>query len=143
MRYSIRLGPTPRPSGPGTLAKNLDLPFLANLGGMTLACTKSETLKLVEDFTGLLATATLDPRNSVVSDLWIAMESGDADEMSFAFASWIPTVAGTRTTPPATAVNSTCTGRHQRGELQHLRAHRRGHDARPRAFSQRPDPPAD
>ena len=52
---------------------------------MTLACTKSETLKFVEDFTGMLATATPDPRNSVVSDLRIAMESGDADEMSFAF----------------------------------------------------------
>ena len=68
-----------------TLARNPDVPFLVNHDGMTLARTKSGTLQLAEDSTGLLATATLDPRNSTVSDLRVAMERGDVDEMSFAF----------------------------------------------------------
>ena len=68
-----------------TLAQNPDVPFLVNHDGMTLARTKSGTLKLAEDSTGLLTEAKLDPRNSVVSDLRVAMERGDVDEMSFAF----------------------------------------------------------
>ena len=69
----------------GTLAKNPDVQFLVNHDGMTLARTKSGTLKLAEDSTGLLAEAKLDPSNSVVRDLKSAMERGDVDEMSFAF----------------------------------------------------------
>ena len=67
----------------GTLANNPDVPFLVNHGGMTLARTKSGTLKLSEDSTGLLTEAKLDPRNSTVADLRIAMERGDVDEMSW------------------------------------------------------------
>ena len=68
-----------------TLGKNPDVPFLLNHDGLTLARTKSGTLTLAEDSTGLLTEARLDPKNSVVRDIQSAMERGDVDEMSFAF----------------------------------------------------------
>ncbi len=68
-----------------TLGKKPDVPFLLNHDGLTLARTKSGTLKLAEDSTGLHAEARLDPSNSVVRDIKSAMERGDVDEMSFAF----------------------------------------------------------
>ena len=68
-----------------TLGKSPDVPFLLNHDGLTLARTKSGTLKLAEDSTGLHAEARLDPSNSVVRDIKSAMERGDVDEMSFAF----------------------------------------------------------
>lgn len=67
------------------LAADPDVAFLINHGGMTLARTKSSTLRLFADTTGMGVEATLDPRQSAVSDLRIAMERGDIDEMSFAF----------------------------------------------------------
>ena len=68
-----------------TLRENADVAFLVNHGGMTLARTKSETLRLNEDKTGLRAVADLDRRVSLVNDLAIAAARGDIDEMSFAF----------------------------------------------------------
>lgn len=68
-----------------TLRESADVPFKLNHDGMTLARTKSGTMRLAEDDTGLHVEADLDPANSVVRDLQSAMERGDMDEMSFAF----------------------------------------------------------
>jgi HK97 family phage prohead protease len=68
-----------------TLAEGADVPFKINHAGMTLARTKSGTMRLAEDSHGLHVEADLDPRQSSVRDLQVAMERGDVDEMSFAF----------------------------------------------------------
>ena len=68
-----------------TLAEGADVPFKLNHDGMTLARTKSGTMKLSEDDTGLNVEAEFDPRNSAVRDMQSAMERGDMDEMSFGF----------------------------------------------------------
>ncbi|MDH6123867.1 MULTISPECIES: HK97 family phage prohead protease [unclassified Kitasatospora] len=68
-----------------TLAAGADVPFVVNHGGLTLARTKSGTLRLAEDSTGLHVEADLDPRSPSVLDLQVAMERGDVDEMSFGF----------------------------------------------------------
>lgn len=68
-----------------TLSEKPDVAFLVNHEGMTLARTKSGTLRLTETDVGLRAQADLDPRMHVVNDLKIAVERGDIDEMSFAF----------------------------------------------------------
>ncbi|GIG57391.1 peptidase U35 [Longispora fulva] len=77
-----------------TLADNADVAFLVNHGGLTLARTKSGTLTLAEDSTGLAVEAPLDPASPIVAGLRSAMERGDVDEMSFAFRvtgqSWSP-----------------------------------------------------
>ena len=70
-----------------TLAENADVPFLVNHGGLTLARTKSGTLRLAEDDTGLHTEADLDPASPHVQALRSAMERGDVDEMSFGF--WV------------------------------------------------------
>jgi HK97 family phage prohead protease len=70
-----------------TLSEGADVPFLINHGGMTLARTKSGTMTLAEDSTGLLTEARLDPANPDVQSLQSAMARGDMDEMSFAF--WV------------------------------------------------------
>lgn len=68
-----------------TLSESPDVAFLLNHGGMTLARTKSGTLRLAEDKVGLAVDADLDARVSIVNDIRIQMERGDLDEMSFAF----------------------------------------------------------
>lgn len=78
-----------------TLAEGADVAFLLNHEGMTLARTKSETLKLSEQtdastspvagITGLHSEALLDPTNPMVMAMRSAVERGDLDEMSFAF----------------------------------------------------------
>lgn len=68
-----------------TLAEGADVAFLLNHGGMTLARTKSGTLDLTEDDTGLLTVARVDTRVSVVRDMVLQIERGDLTEMSFAF----------------------------------------------------------
>lgn len=70
-----------------TLAEGADVPFLVNHTGLTLARTKSGTLQLSEDDTGLHTEASLDPASPHVQALRSAMERGDVDEMSFGF--WI------------------------------------------------------
>jgi HK97 family phage prohead protease len=74
---------------PGAFAKSLasgaDVPFKVNHSGITLARTKSGTMRLAEDSTGLHVEADLDPRSPDVQALRSAMERGDLDEMSFAF----------------------------------------------------------
>lgn len=70
-----------------TLAEGADVPFLINHSGMTLARTKSGTMRLSEDDTGLHTEADLDPASPHVQALRSAMDRGDLDEMSFAF--WV------------------------------------------------------
>lgn len=68
-----------------TLGEKPDVAFLLNHGGMTLARTKSGTLELEEDETGLRSVSTLDSRVQAVRDIQVAVDRGDLDEMSFAF----------------------------------------------------------
>lgn len=69
-----------------TLREKPDLHLLINHEGMPLARTKSGTLKLSTDSTGLLVDAPdLDRRDPDVQRLEVKMERGDMDEMSFAF----------------------------------------------------------
>lgn len=70
-----------------TLDEKADVPFLINHSGMTLARTKSGTMRLSEDDTGLHTEADLDPASPHVQALRSAMDRGDLDEMSFAF--WV------------------------------------------------------
>lgn len=68
-----------------TLSEGADVAFLINHEGMTLARTKSGTMRLAEDDTGLHVEADLDPSNGLVGQVRSAMDRGDMDEMSFAF----------------------------------------------------------
>lgn len=70
-----------------TLSQNADVPFKINHEGLTLARTKSGTMRLSEDSTGLYVDADLDPGSPHVKSLRSAMDRGDVDEMSFAF--WV------------------------------------------------------
>ncbi|MEU8906512.1 HK97 family phage prohead protease [Streptomyces mirabilis] len=70
-----------------TLDEGADVPFLVNHSGLTLARTKSGTMRLAEDDTGLHTEAELDPASPHVTALRSAMDRGDVDEMSFGF--WI------------------------------------------------------
>jgi HK97 family phage prohead protease len=62
-----------------------DVRLLINHDGTALARTKSGTMSLRSDDTGLLVDATLDLRSTESRNVAIAMERGDLDEMSFAF----------------------------------------------------------
>jgi Escherichia/Staphylococcus phage prohead protease len=68
-----------------TLSEGPDLHLLINHEGLPLARTKSGTLQLSTDKTGLLVRADLDRRDPDVAGLEIKMGRGDLDEMSFAF----------------------------------------------------------
>ena len=68
-----------------TLSESPDVHLLINHDGLPLARTKSGTLHLSTDSTGLLTRADLDRRDPDVKSLEIKMERGDLDEMSFAF----------------------------------------------------------
>jgi len=68
-----------------TLRGKPDVHLLINHEGMPLARTKSGTLTLSADRTGLLVKAPLNRRDPDVQRLEYKMERGDMDEMSFAF----------------------------------------------------------
>lgn len=68
-----------------TLAEKDDVRLLLNHDGLPLARTKSGTLRLSEDNTGLATDADLDKRSGLTNDVSVAMERGDLDQMSFAF----------------------------------------------------------
>ncbi|MFI5973518.1 HK97 family phage prohead protease [Streptomyces sp. NPDC051452] len=68
-----------------TLAARADTHLLINHAGMPLARTKSGTLKLATDTTGLHVEAGLDPSDPDVQSLVPKMKRGDMDEMSFGF----------------------------------------------------------
>lgn len=68
-----------------TLAEGADVAFLANHGGLTLARTPNQSLRLSEDSTGLLTVARMNTARSDARDLVTAIEDGDVDQMSFGF----------------------------------------------------------
>jgi HK97 family phage prohead protease len=68
-----------------TLRTRPDVRLLTNHEGLPLARTKSGTLQLSEDSTGLLTRATLDPSDPDVQALMPKLQRGDLDAMSFAF----------------------------------------------------------
>ncbi|NQE88515.1 HK97 family phage prohead protease [Nocardia terpenica] len=68
-----------------TLKERADVHLLINHDGMPLARTKSGTLRLGADSTGLQVEADLDRRDPDVQRLETKMARGDMDEMSFAF----------------------------------------------------------
>jgi HK97 family phage prohead protease len=68
-----------------TLAADPDVVFLLNHRGTTMARTKSKTLELAVDATGLISDAYCNPERQDVQDLAHAIGDGDIDEMSFAF----------------------------------------------------------
>ncbi len=68
-----------------TLREKPDVQLLVNHGGIPLARTKSGTLRLSVDDTGLHVEAELEPKSANVSELAMAMDRGDIEEMSFAF----------------------------------------------------------
>lgn len=68
-----------------TLSQSPDVVFLLNHQGLPLARTKSGTLTLTEDHTGLHVEASLDPDDPDVRSLAPKMRRGDLDSMSFAF----------------------------------------------------------
>lgn len=68
-----------------TLKANADVMLLVNHDGLPLARTKSGTLKLSEDTTGLHVHASLEPSDPDVQRIQPKMQRGDLNEMSFAF----------------------------------------------------------
>lgn len=62
-----------------------DVRYLLNHDGMPMARTVNRTLIIDDDNRGLHSDATVDLRQQVASDLTIAIERGDIDQMSFAF----------------------------------------------------------
>lgn len=68
-----------------TLSEKPDTQLLINHEGLPLARTKSGTLRLTADATGLLSEADLDASDPDVARLKPKMARGDVDEMSFAF----------------------------------------------------------
>lgn len=67
-----------------TLTETPDVRLLINHEGLPLARTKNGTLRLNEDETGLYMDADL-PDTQAARDLYILVERGDVDQMSFAF----------------------------------------------------------
>jgi len=72
-------------SGAKSLAESPDVVHLENHMGRAYGRTKSGTLKLSEDNTGLANEVTLAAGDTRVPDLIIALERRDVDEQSFAF----------------------------------------------------------
>lgn len=68
-----------------TLREKPDLHLLVNHQGTPLARTKSGTCDLAVDDHGLKVTARLDKRDPESMALYVKMDRGDMDEMSFAF----------------------------------------------------------
>lgn len=68
-----------------TLAEGPDVVLLCNHEGLPLARTKSGTMTLTEDSTGLRVEADLDPSDPQVQMLQPRIERGDIGEMSLAF----------------------------------------------------------
>ncbi|RTL05683.1 MAG: HK97 family phage prohead protease [Acidimicrobiia bacterium] len=62
-----------------------DVRLLVNHDGVALGRTRSKTLELESDTTGLRFASTLDGRSPLVQTLSSAMARGDMDECSFAF----------------------------------------------------------
>jgi HK97 family phage prohead protease len=72
-------------AGKKTLSESPQVQWLLNHEGLSMAYTKSGTLQLSEDSTGLEAIAKVNTSRSDVRDMVTALDDGDVDEMSFAF----------------------------------------------------------
>lgn len=72
-------------AGTKTLSENPQVQLLLNHTGLSMAYTKSGTLRLSEDSTGLAILAEVNTSRSDVKNMVTAIEDGDVDEMSFAF----------------------------------------------------------
>lgn len=68
-----------------TLAAKPDVAFLINHDGIPLARTRSGTLSLAADNTGLSSEASVDGQSPLGATLRSAMKRGDLDQMSFGF----------------------------------------------------------
>ncbi len=68
-----------------TLLNRADVNFLTNHAGLSMSRTKSGTMTLDEDPTGLRTVAEMNPQRNDVNDLYHAVTDGDVDEMSFGF----------------------------------------------------------
>jgi HK97 family phage prohead protease len=68
-----------------TLSDGADVRYLFDHAGLPMARTKSGTLRLSVDETGLLYEAQIDRRQQAAADLAIAIERGDVDQSSMAF----------------------------------------------------------
>jgi hypothetical protein len=68
-----------------TLSESPDVRFLINHEGLPLARTKSGTLEVSQDSTGLHTRARLDPSDPDVQRLLPKVQRGDIDAMSFGF----------------------------------------------------------
>jgi HK97 family phage prohead protease len=68
-----------------TIKDGADVRLLIDHEGVPLARTKSGTLRLAEDDTGLRIEASLDESNPDAAKLLSAMRRGDISQMSFAF----------------------------------------------------------
>jgi len=68
-----------------TLEGDADVRLLMDHEGIPLARTKSGTLRLSEDETGLRVEADLDSENPMARGVMSAMKRGDLSQMSFAF----------------------------------------------------------
>lgn len=81
-----------------TLAQRDNVRLLVNHDGVPLASTKAGTMRLSVDERGLLVEVDeLDLDNPTARELVSAMQRGDIDQMSFAFAAHdAPTVKGVR-----------------------------------------------
>ncbi|WP_068925016.1 HK97 family phage prohead protease [Planobispora rosea] len=68
-----------------TLGESPQVQLLLNHEGLSMAYTRSGTLRLAEDEHGLHMEAEVNPARGDVRDMLTALEDGDVDEMSFAF----------------------------------------------------------
>lgn len=68
-----------------TLAAKPDVNFVVNHGGLSMARTTNDSLKLRADLIGLRTEALLNPKRSDVSDLLTAIDDELVTEMSFKF----------------------------------------------------------
>jgi HK97 family phage prohead protease len=68
-----------------TLNENPDVRLLINHEGLPLGRTRSGTLQISQDSTGLHVRSVLDPNDPDVQRLMPKIERGDIDQMSFAF----------------------------------------------------------
>lgn len=68
-----------------TLSESPDVRLLINHEGLPLARTRSRTLEISQDDSGLYTRAILDPSDPDVQRIVPKMQRGDLNEMSFAF----------------------------------------------------------
>jgi HK97 family phage prohead protease len=88
--YSVRdifgeFQETMQPGVATSLLESADTRFLFNHGGLPLARSTSGTLRFIDTASGLQIEADLDARQSIATDLAVAIERGDVNQMSCGF----------------------------------------------------------